>query len=144
MTALPDGASTLLAISGVGITPYSARGLHQTLEPIALSQQTRRTVNGKLVNLAPQQFWKYKSRVTGSDQLPPGLDGVFPGQEVTVECAAELATSGAPLRPAAGVRVGDDGYTYYRPILDMIVTAFSLDTDEWGLQVGWTLDLEEV
>ena len=35
-------------------------------------------------------------------------------------------------------------FTFYRPQLSMQVTNFSLQTDEWGAVVSWTLDAEEV
>jgi hypothetical protein len=35
------------------------------------------------------------------------------------------------------------GFLIYRPILMMIVKDYSLETDEWGLSVGWRLELEE-
>jgi hypothetical protein len=147
MPALPPGASTVLVITGVGLTPYSARGLQQTLEPAAIGVNTRRTVNGKLINLAPPQFQKYKSRITGDDQLPPALDGIFPGQSVIVDCLAELAipSGAAATRPtvAGSVRV-EGAWTYYRPRLAMIIIGFSTNYDEWGAKVGWSLDLEEI
>jgi hypothetical protein len=144
MPVLPPGASTVLAMTGIGIPAYSARGLHQTLQPIDAAVMTRRTVNGALLNLAPPQFAKYKSTITGADQDPPGLDGIFPGLAVTVDCIAELSISGAAQRPEVpgSIRVNDND-TFYRPRLEMMVTGFSIDTDEWGAQVGWTLDLEE-
>jgi hypothetical protein len=147
MPALPPGASTALVISAIGLSPYSARGLSQTLEPAAIGVQTRRTVNGALVNLAPAQFAKYKSKVTGNDQAPPAIDGVFPGAAVTVDCVAELSfpTGGVPDRPAVPGSVRIEGaFTYYRPRLEMLVTGFSAMTGEWDAQVGWTVDLEEI
>lgn len=32
----------------------------------------------------------------------------------------------------------------YRPLLDMMMIHHTVETDEWGHQVGWTLELEEV
>ncbi len=142
MPALPAGESTLLVLTGIGLSPYAARGLHQTLEPIAAGVQVRRTVNGDLVNLAPEQFQKYRSKITGSDQEPPSFDGIFPGQLVTVDCIEELGTD-SPGRPAVASRT-EGAFTFYRPRLEMMVIGFSVDTDEWGAQISWTLDLEEV
>jgi hypothetical protein len=81
---------TLLTLSGIGIPEYSARGLTQTLEPIDAAHQTRRTVNGELDDLSYAQFRKYKSTISGNDQEPPAVDGVWPGRVVTVECVTEL------------------------------------------------------
>lgn len=147
MPPLPIGASTVLVITGVGITPYSGRGLKQTLEPAAIGVQTRRTVNGLLVNLAPPQFAKYRSKISGSDQEPPAIDGIFPGAAVTVDCIAELSfpTGAAPERPvvAGSLRV-QGNFTFYRPQLEMLVVGLSLDAAEWDAAVGWSIDLEEV
>ncbi len=145
MPSLPAGQSTLLVISAVGLSPYAARGLHQTLEPAAIGVNTRRTVNGALVNLAPPQFNKYKSRITGSDQQPPSVDGIFPGMLVVVDCLVELAYAAGPERPAVpgSIHVAD-GFSFYRPQLEMLITGLSIDTDEWGAAIAWTLDLEEV
>jgi hypothetical protein len=38
----------------------------------------------------------------------------------------------------------EDGFTYYRPELEMMVTGFSVSRDEWGAAVDWTLTLEEI
>jgi len=35
-------------------------------------------------------------------------------------------------------------FVCYRPWLVMIITDFSLETDEWGVNSGWKLSLEEV
>ena len=147
MPSLPGGQSTLLVLAGIGLPPYAARGLHQTLEPAAAGVNMRRTVNGGLVNLAPPQFAKYKSRVTGNDQQPPAIDGIFPGLPVTVDCIAELAftASAAAERPMVpGSDHVEGAFTFYRPQLEMLITGFSVDTDEWGAQISWTLDLEEI
>ena len=36
------------------------------------------------------------------------------------------------------------GFLTYRPFLTMLVKDYYLETDEWGLTVGWRLELEEV
>ena len=139
---------TLLTLSGIGVTTYSARGLTQTLEPIEASAQLRRTVNGALVDLSYEPFRKYKSTISCQDQEPPAIDGVWPGQIVTVECVAELCfptTSGSPARPSVSgsARTGGD-FTFYRPVLSMRVTGFSVSRDEYGAAVSWQLQLEEI
>lgn len=152
MSILPPGESTALVIvpSGpfaIGLPPYSARGLTQTLEPATIGVSTRRTVNGKLVNLSPPQFEKYKSTVSGNDQEPPAIDGVFAGFALAVDCIAELSfpNGAAQQRPdvPGSVRV-EGSFTFYRPHLEMMVTGFQTSTDEYGAQVGWTLNLEEI
>ena len=148
---MPD---TLLTLSGNGIAPYSARGCTQTLQPIeqiaargASSSFIARTVNGGLVSVTPSGFLKYKSSVKCKDRNSPAIDGVWPGALVTVGCITELSypTGGAAQRPAvAGSSRTDSGYTFYRPLLAMMVMAFQVETDEWGAEIGWQLDLEEV
>lgn len=137
---------TLLVLSGMGIAPYSARGLTQTLQPIAQAAQQRRTVNGDLVDLSAAQFRKYRSTITCTDQNAPQLEGIWPGVELVVDCVQELSfetMTGAPAREAAATRE-QDGVTWYRPRLTMLVTDFQVQTDEYGAAVGWTLSLEEV
>jgi hypothetical protein len=139
---------TVLVISAIGVPPYSARGLTQTLEPIAAALNQRRTVNGALVNLAPTQFKKYRSKITCTDILAPAIDGMFPGLEVTVDCVAELAyltAGGTPQRTVVdGSSRVEGAFTYYRPRLTMMVTGFTDSEDEYGATVAWSLDLEEV
>ena len=140
--------TTLLTLAGVGVPPYSARGLTQTLEPIEASVQLRRTVNGALADLSYEPFRKYKSTIACQDQEPPAVDGVWPGQIVTVECVAELCfvtAGGSPARLTVEDSERIDGaFTFYRPILAMRVTGFSVTRDEYGSAVSWQLQLEEV
>jgi hypothetical protein len=142
------GDDTLLVLSGVGVPPYSARGLTQTLEPIEASTQLRRTVNGALVDLSYEPFRKYKSTISCQDYEPPAVDGIWPGQVVTVECVAELCfptATGSPARPAlTGSERTDGDFTFYRPVLVMRVAGFSLSRDEYGAAVSWQLQLEEI
>jgi len=138
---------SVLAINGINASPYSLRGLTQSLTLIEASQQMRRTVNGSLIDISAPQFRKYRSTITCADQLPPAFDPVYPGQSVTVDCVSELSylTGGSPSRTVvpASSRV-DGAYTFYRPRLTMRVVGFGYDTDEYGATVSWTLELEEI
>ena len=140
--------SDVLTLSGIGVPPYSARGASQTLEPIEAAQQLRRTINGALIDLSRPEFRKYRSTISCADQQPPAIDGVWPGQVVTVGCISELSyktSGGTPARsivPGSSRTEGD--YTIYRPQLTMRVVSFSQDTDEYGATVSWSLELEEV
>lgn len=140
--------STLLKISGVGMSPYAARGLTQTLGPIEQAKNIRRTINGESIDLSAEQFRKYASVITGSDQMPPGVDGIWPGHIVEVECIGELqyvTIGGSAARPkVAGSERTEGIYTYYRPVLDMRVMDFDQTFDEWNAQVSWTITLEEI
>lgn len=139
--------STLIVIVPFGMPPYSARGLTQTLDPINQSQQLRRTVNGELVDISAVQFQKYTSIISCSDMDAPGLDGVWPGQLVDIDCAIELSflTGGAPAKNVVpGSTREADGFTFYRPRLTMRVMSYSNSKDEWGAEHQWQLTLEEV
>lgn len=144
---------TLLRIDPIGVPPYSARNINQTLEPIDDGAQLARTVNGELIDLSDgSTFRKYKSTITCTDQQMPALSGVWPGMELTVDCIAELSyltATGSPERDIAGTT--DDPatrteglFTFYRPRLAMRVVGFSTNFTEWDADTGWRLDLEEI
>lgn len=147
---LPANADTLITISSFGNMLYQARGATQTLSVIGEATQLERTINGALVDLSVSQFRKYASTITSpSDVNAPPLDGVFPGMQVTVQCAVGLAfvtgLSGAPHRSAVSGSLYTDGaYTFYRPQLTMLIKTVSTQFDEWKNVVGWTMELEEV
>lgn len=140
---------TVLELTGMGIAPYSTRGATQTLEPIgAASAGIYRDVNGGLHNVGSGSFQKYRSTIQCQDQRPAILDGVWPGKAVTVKCIQELSyvtAGGSPARTVVSGSSRTEGdLTYYRPQLSMMVTGFSVQTDEYGADVSWRLDLEEV
>lgn len=140
--------SDVLTLSGIGVPLYSARGANQSLEPINSAQQLRRTINGELIDISRAEFRKYRSTISCVDQQPPAVDGVWPGQVLTVGCISELSfrtAGGTPSRNmVAGSSRAEGDYTFYRPILTMRVVSFSQDTDEYGAEVSWSLQLEEV
>jgi hypothetical protein len=141
-------ADTLLVLSSpMGVPLYSARGLKQTLAPIGADVPPRRTINGGLVDLSAPQFKKYASEIACEDQQAPALDGIWKGQQLTVDCVSELSyltLGGTPQRTVvAGSSRTVGAFTFYRPQLAMRVMDFSTTTDEWGAQVGWKLSLEE-
>ncbi len=130
------------------MSPYAARGLTQTLNPIEQAKDLRRTINGNLVDFSVDQFRKYASIIGGNDQMPPGVSGVWPGREIRVECIAELyylTAGGSAERPGVDGSTRTEGpYTYFRPVLDMRVVDFNPSFDEWDAQVSWSLTLEEI
>jgi hypothetical protein len=148
---LPANTDTILSISSFGTMLYQARGLTQTLEVIGAAMQQERTINGILIDLSVQQFRKYASTITSpNDVEAPPLDGVWPGMTVTVDCAVSLAylTSGGngPYnRPqVSGSSYVLGSYTFYRPVLTMLVKKVQTHFDEWKCSVGWTIECEEV
>jgi len=140
------GFQTVLTLLGMGVTLFSSRGLVQTLAPIEAATQQARTINGQLQDLSVELFHKYRTTITCVDQRVPALDGIFPGRELTVHCAVELAcpVGDTPARPAApGSTRVEHGFTFYRPVLVMLVTTYSVEYNEWGASVGWSLEMEE-
>ncbi len=146
MTSLPT-EGTLLTLSSMGLPLYSARGLTQTLTPIDQAKQMRRDINGALVDLSSQKFRKYTSKITCKDFNAPALDGVYVGMVLNISCVSELSfqTGASPTRPAVSSSTRMQGaFTFYRPILNMMVTGYSTSTEEYLGEVNWELDLEEV
>lgn len=143
---MPD--TTLLSLSGMGVPPYSARGLSETLSPIGAAASMRRTVNGTLVDLSASQFRKYAIAISGSDQQPPACDGIWPGQEIIIDCISELCiltdTEGPRHAAVSGSEREDGDFTFYRPQITARVVSFQQQTDEYGAVVAWTLSAEEV
>jgi hypothetical protein len=139
---------TVLTITGFGLTPYSARGIQQTLEPIPQASNMRRTVNGALVDVSAPEFRKYRSVISCDDMNVPAIDRVWPGQQVTVDCVTELsyATSGgsAGKTVVSGSSRTEGSFTFYRPRLTMRIVNFNQTIDETGAVLGWELELEEV
>lgn len=140
--------STLLDIAELQSSDYALRGLRQTLKPIDQASQAKRTINGTLIDNSASQFRKYISTIACSDQLPPALDGVFPGDQVTVNCALEFSyvtAGGSPNRSVvSGSSRTEGAFTFYRPQLTMLILGFNKELDEWNRVVSWQLDLEEV
>lgn len=141
-------SQTILDLDAIPIPEGASRGITQTLDPIEAASSLRRTVNGGLVNIGSSLFQKYRSTISCTDQVPPALDGVWPGQTITVLCVAELcyaASSGSPARDTVSGSERTEGeFTWYRPQLTMMVRNFTTSTNEFGAVVGWSLDLEEV
>ena len=139
---------TQLVITGMGVAPYSARGLEQTLQPISGAGQMRRTINGALVDISETALRKFSSTISGTDQLSPAVNGIWPGMSITVDCVVELAyvtASGSADRTVVSGSSRVDGlFTYYRPQLVMRVVEWSVSEDEYGREVGWELALEEI
>lgn len=146
---LPSGADTVLVISGLGGFQYQARGLTQSLQPIKQAQQAARTINGALRDISNHAFRKYESEISCTDINAPPLDGLFPGMVVSVQCAAILSyktgNAGSPHRPevsGSSWSLGD--FTFYHPVLEMMVIDFSENFEEWKSDFQWKLKLEEV
>jgi hypothetical protein len=151
-TPLP-ATGTLLVLSqvstgGLLIPLYAARGLTQTLKFIRQAADIPRTVNGGLVDLGQAQFRKFASSIECKDFAAALPDGVWPGDELTVSCVAELrylTAGGAPSRPVVdGSAYVSGAWTFYRPQLTMRVMDAQLSADEYAATGAWRLELEEV
>lgn len=135
-----------LVISSSKFPPYSTRAAKQSLTVIDAATQLARTVNGALADVSDPVFRKFRSEITCTDMQAPFL--AWPGTQVTVDCIQELSYLTAdnnPIRTAVpgSTRVVGD-YTFYRPRLTMRVNGYSIEEDEWGAAVSWTIQLEEV
>jgi hypothetical protein len=144
-----DTTGTVLEFSGPGVPLYSSRFATQTLEPIGqAAANLYRDVNGDLHAPENEAFQKYRSRISCSDMWPMALDGIWPGQLITVDCACYLGyktSGGSPSRSVvAGSSqvVGD--HTFYRPQLSMMVISLSSSEDEIRKDAGWVMELEEI
>jgi hypothetical protein len=144
----PRNAFTVFRLSAMGVPPYSARGLTQTLAPIAQAAQLKRTVNGNLKDVSFDGFKKYQSTVSGDDQEPPAVDGVWPGLEVVVDCIEELSyrtVGGSPERAVVeGSSRVSGNYTIYRPRLSMRIVGFTMSKNEYDATINWSMELEEI
>ena len=158
---------TELIISGVGFPPLSARGCIQTLTPLEAGV-FQRTINGELIYTGKGSHQKYQSTITCQDKTSIAIEGLWRGSKVQVQCLQRLWQKGEggevilerPYVPGSimihggeiihiegnrvQVSVGQGVFVSYRPLLDMVVTNFSLLTDEWGMVCGWSLHLEEI
>ncbi len=144
---------TLLIMDELGIPLYSARNLTQSLFLIpgmasGSGSIIRRTVNGKLIDLTYSQFRQYGTKITCTDRRAPALDGIFPGQPVTIHCVTELCypIGSHPSRNSVSGSERTEGhFIFYRPVLKMMITTFSPNTmAEWQQDVTWELTAEEV
>lgn len=139
---------TDLAFDGIHIAPQSARGLTQTLEPIDQSKHTQRTLNGSLKDTAAPQFRKYRSTITCSDMNALSFDSNWPGKSIVVDCVVELSFktiggSQGRIAVAGSTRISGDT-TFYCPQLTMRVMNLSMQEDDYGKVVSWSLELEEI
>jgi hypothetical protein len=152
---LPNGTWLVLTpldagVASIQLTPYAARGLTQTLEPLSGAgggNWLRRDVNGILRSLADTRFRKYRSTITCTDGETPCLDDGWIGETVQVNCALELnhVTGATPARGVVPGSTRTQGtVTYYRPIMTMLVAGIKISGAEYPATYAWQIDLEEV
>lgn len=154
------------------LTPFSAREITQTLTPISQGT-LRRTINGILVCVGSTGHRKFSSTISCKDKSVPAFEGLWKGTLLKVGCIQTLTqlilkgTQKIQLeREALSLYFVDvagkvwpvekpkdrwlliphdfpGGHVSYCPWLMMRVVHYRLETDEWGLTVGWILELEE-
>lgn len=149
--------TTLLVLTGMGVPPYSARGLTMQIQPIDAATSQRRTINAELVDLSDPAFRKYAATISGNDVQAPALEARWPGVALTVDWIHELAVEGTIEELTETTESGllfskphvpgsirhESGFTFYRPRLVMLVSGFSSTGDEYGANYNWSLSVEE-
>jgi hypothetical protein len=163
---------TAVSLSSI-ITPYgSARGITESLS-ILDNGTLRRTVNGTLVDTTRVENRKFGYSVKCNDLTSPTLSGVWKGMFVTVESAQSfrqfvnhVQTVTLIRSPVSNTVKGftSDGtevsltsvtgttavfasqvdYVTFNPTMDMRVTNYTINNDEYAASEAWQIDLEEV
>ncbi len=139
---------TLLIMTPIGVPLYSARGLTQTLTPVADAKPAPlRTINGEARFLGGSQMRKYDSVITCTDQNAPPFGELWPGDNITVECVCELSYlthTGSPERtPVSGSEYVVGDFTIYRPSMEFLVVDFNQGFQEYAAEYQWQLTLTE-
>lgn len=139
---------TTLVLDGIGVAPYTARGITQTLEPIEEASHLERAIDGTIIDLGIPELQKYRVSITCTDQQAPALSGIWPGKAFTLHSIEELSfpTSTPALKerdsvPDSEYVVGD--FTFYRPILPLRVYSWSTQINEYGREINWKLEAQE-
>jgi len=115
---------TLLAIDAIDFSDPAVRGITMTLEPIDQSKNLARDCRGVLCDISVAQFRMYKVSITCTDHEAPDLDGIWPGQDVTITCIPGIGV-GSPL------------------VILAKVTSWNTSRQEWDSEVAWTLEAEQ-
>lgn len=139
---------TLMRVAPFGMSPFSVRGVNQSLELISAALNFRRTVNGKLVKISPAQFTKYKASVTCTDMDSPAVTGRAIGAIVVFDSVVEISyitlSGDGPERPVVpGSERVEGELTFYRPQMTMMIVGFNINKNEWGASVSYQIDMEE-
>ena len=153
--------------------PLSARECTQSLTPLSQGV-LRRTIEGTLMCIGGGGQRKFQSTIRAKDKTSPAFGEMWCGMILKVGCLATLTQSVSknasfvslerepvvchaydafgkvyPIEKVNGKRVVlssgfPGGFITYRPWLMMMVKSYHLETEEWDMSVGWTLELEEV
>lgn len=90
--------TTSLSLSVAGCLPISMKGLQQKIIPFTPFPVVR-NVNGNLVAAVEKPPLKFRSIISGSDQLGIPLEGLYLGVEIGLSSVMRLTKSVSPLRP---------------------------------------------
>lgn len=153
--------------------PFSARECTQSLSLIETSS-LRRTINGKLVSLAPLSHRKFTSTIICQDKISPGFENLSAGMELKVGCIQSLTVTLSKetrdvilerlpvschlydqegnllkIEKEDGQKITlppdfSGGFITYRPWLHMLIKTYQMETDEWASTVRWRLELVEI
>jgi len=119
---------TLLTIDLIDFSDYAVRGITMTLTPIDQAKNLARDCRGALADISVAQFRQYKISITCTDHEAPVLSGIWPGQDITINCIPGLGASNAS---------GD--------VLNILakVTSWNTSRPEWDAEVAWQLEAEQ-
>lgn len=164
---------TNLKLGNLIIPTGAGRGISQSIT-LFDNGDLRRTVNGSLVDLTRDESRKFVSEISAIDQKTPTFAGIWKGMEISVECistirqlvnppsttvelirdAVELSIFGRDVDGAKVTPTLVDGrditfavnvyLVEFFPVLDMVVSDISIDTDEYESTQSWRLSLEEL
>ena len=158
---LPDlSRETDLDFEGIGILPGSGRGVRQSIEYIP-NGTLHYTVWGHLDSTGRPSLDLFKVVVTGEDVFPPAFGRLKQGSKLWVRTVAELPdpqVAGQPLireavpgsivyLDADGGALPDEGgaaWVNFRPRLKLMVKSWSIERDEYGEVVSWTIEFWEL
>jgi hypothetical protein len=86
--------------------------------------------------------------LTCTDQEAPALAGIWPGKAFVFHSIATLSYPTAePAKkerdsvPDSEYVVGD--FTFYRPILNLVVYSWQTGIEEYGREINWKLEAQE-
>lgn len=124
---MPD--ATLLRIDSISFVDWAVRGIRMTLEPIEQAAQLVRDCRFTLVDISLPASRKYKFSITCTDQDAPVLTDVWPGHVINIDCI-----------PNMGVVNSTDGVLS----MNAMVRTWRVEGDEYGAEVAWQLEGEQV
>ena len=141
-------AYSKLDLVEIGIPPYSTDEIEIEFGPIPAATYQRRDLNHKLHNLASNKARLYRLVISGRSVAPPAFASLWPGDILTVHVPKEVCreTTSDDLNRSAvsGSQYTEDGFTFYRPLLTMMVEECPQSFIERTVEENWILSLNEL